>query len=1486
MKLDIQPLDIQPLGGASEKGAPSLDLQPLDIQPIKNKRDATWRENLKAGWSDLKDLADKAISLPAGALAGVFSESERDRVFREMDARSRERAKTRLPEDVEQSFADKLATGLVTMPASILGASSASTGIDAIQAGESLDTARKMVGLDTAGNIAGLFLGPAGAGRLARAATGAGVNVAQDTAVRAGIVGLAETDEMKEKYAPTGESIALAATTGGAFGGLFPNRPTPKDKPKTMTDKLNNLEVQRPSQDSLGTTRVPEQLSLFDGDPSQGTRSPFNAGQGWDKWEFDENGIPIRKDLSVDVQNAGAGGALPGRMSQQGDLFDTPLGDLPPNKQSLLENDVEALKNQRLAQGGEQLSLDLQPPQRSLAEAADEQAMVRGAQDGQLDMFSNLDEQNTRTALLRSALDEPQTPREQDRRASNAEQTAGPRVNEGSTDGTVLPSARELPPTQTAPVVGQVSTLDSGLEKVRQGRSFDLTAEERIAVNNQGPAPEISRTPEAKRLSAEQLAERVRLREEARKAQTVASKEQARFEENGRDTMDGEGSSPIVPAGPTKTFPRMTTKRMGQTRYGRKQGGFIDFGTITDIFKKFKVAELVGKDVTGVMPDPSAKSVSELAKTEKGDYAANRYTGAGATLENMKAGGRAVIFAGKQIVQNWGKRTEAGIRAFVFPFEESIRRLNTKERIEMHQLFLTENQKGVRYTPEELAKAGFNDKQLRAHTRMREMFDMTLELQNEARRLRGERPITGEEAYVAHSWQGAFGRRVFDKNGNTVWVLRGDSRALLNRQVDKLLQKFPDLLAKDIKGPDGKIRPTAFDNLSDSRYGRSRDSNSLQSAYSTMVDLMGRDDPIVQAIAKFVEEESMKTAGNTMNQQAHFKEKQGVRGFDGDNPFASDHKNAVKFFEAQANYAKNAIKWAEVQKGMVNLKEIMSDPWIQENQPKTLKWLRDYVANDLGFGENKALRQFEDEIGRITGVSPQGLNNAIGKAKFLWVTQKLILSPGYIFANGFQLAMTVPFHLDLSNKGYKGNPVTSSAAGLFYGTLLASGHYGRGTHMKGFADVAQRSGVIPDYVRGAMEYAENNSVTNRSVYDETGVEPGYIGKVVQGTVSAPETFVRSMAYMSFVQHLKDSGMFEGKDRWQQMYQLAEDYTNAAMVDARQSEKAGIFSKTGVAGNMFNTLQSFTMNYFNQQSYFVREALRGNPLPLFASMGIQALLAGAMGLPFINDIDKAWETIKGWLPNSAYNKVKDWDIKMLMMENLGEAGTYGIVSDVLDVNMATRLQAPQLGEGLTMPGSMLMDIGKQIGGWFSALTGVDNEAKWAQAMLNSSPPGLKEALAQSPWMAPYTQSSKREDGTTPIFSRGQIEKRDATYTRTEKEQALARNFGLRSQGEVIEGDVNRWTLGKELELRERRISQMEKMYSKLRTEKDLKDFEDDITLFMSLGGTTQALEQGLLAQVENEFLTRRERNIMSAGDNIERIKRIKRIEDLLKQYELK
>lgn len=136
----------------------------------------------------------------------------------------------------DPGFAGKLAGVAATLPMQILNmpVSGIETAKQFIDQGESLGRAYAAGGIDTAGNVAGLMLpGVMQGGKLVRAASGAGINAAQDTATRAAISGIAETQGARDLFAPTWETAGLAAVPGAAMGVAFgknKNKNTPKPK--------------------------------------------------------------------------------------------------------------------------------------------------------------------------------------------------------------------------------------------------------------------------------------------------------------------------------------------------------------------------------------------------------------------------------------------------------------------------------------------------------------------------------------------------------------------------------------------------------------------------------------------------------------------------------------------------------------------------------------------------------------------------------------------------------------------------------------------------------------------------------------------------------------------------------------------------------------------------------------------------------------------------------------------------------------------------------------------------------------------------------------------------------------------------------------------------------------------------------------------------------------------------------------------------------
>ena len=226
-------LDIQPVKSYWED---DLDIQPLDIQPIQEEVPLLKRlgSGVKRSWEGLKNTADVGITMPAAGLAGIFGqEKDQEELFRALNERiaAREKEGQSGMGAVEPGFAGKLAGVVATLPGQIaaMPVRGIETAKQFVDQGESLGRAYGAGAIDTAGNLAGLALpGVVQGGKLMRAASGAGIIAAQDTATRAAISGIAETQGAKEMFAPTLETAALAAVPGAALGVLTGKAKTQK----------------------------------------------------------------------------------------------------------------------------------------------------------------------------------------------------------------------------------------------------------------------------------------------------------------------------------------------------------------------------------------------------------------------------------------------------------------------------------------------------------------------------------------------------------------------------------------------------------------------------------------------------------------------------------------------------------------------------------------------------------------------------------------------------------------------------------------------------------------------------------------------------------------------------------------------------------------------------------------------------------------------------------------------------------------------------------------------------------------------------------------------------------------------------------------------------------------------------------------------------------------------------------------------------------
>jgi hypothetical protein len=216
-----------------------------------------------------------------------------------------------------------------------------------------------------------------------------------------------------------------------------------------------------------------------------------------------------------------------------------------------------------------------------------------------------------------------------------------------------------------------------------------------------------------------------------------------------------------------------------------------------------------------------------------------------------------------------------------------------------------------------------------------------------------------------------------------------------------------------------------------------------------------------------------------------------------------------------------------------------------------------------------------------------------------------------------------------------------------------------------------------------------------------------------------------------------------------------------------------------------------MNFYNQWSYFAREAGKGNIMPFAAALGVQMAVAGAMGVPYVEDLDKLYTWVKNKMPAEQWAKVQGSDFwadpKMWTVRHFGQWSMYGVLSDKSGVGMTSRVAAPGLNQMIQAPGGPVIEVAKQAGNVLDAATHPTDKTKALQALHSVTPAGLQGALETSPLME-GTAYNKMPDGSTVVNSTTDFSKHTAVATRSPAEQKM-RAFGLRSQREVLEREAN-------------------------------------------------------------------------------------------------
>lgn len=951
----------------------------LFTQPSKPK--AGLGTAVKSSFAGVGNVVDRAWSGAAGALADTFGAvEERDQIFKEMQDRIASRDKWANPEQQELTTGGKVAGALATLPMQVLSfpLSPFESGQRATEAGEDLNQARAAASLDALGNVAGVAVPPLRqVGRLGRIGAVGAVNAAQDYGTKAGIQSLMATEEGQAAFNPTLEDALVAGVVGGGVGAVGKTIPKKQTSPKIEAIKQAFKEPQKvdtkvkdkskPIENLTALEDNTKQMSLFDMDEQIQPRTPFQAEEG--VWRTDENGIPIRADLSMEAQ------------------FDT----TPLQRDLFVDPNGEFAKLQDTGYYDKTGNL-VETPTKSMQSALDE-----------------LDWAHKRGALNQSGLMKGAIEADGPLKAA-AMEAEGLRFIPQSQRGAINVEA-------FSPGFKQTKQLDNGVELRAKGMDEMLSIEAykngaRVAGALFEPK-DLGVLPEVNDAQATMVGSKVK---------GTASELYKFAAELGNDIVPSE----VRTQGGQALWDKM--KREGIVKGTKKpfiprsQSGVIYLGAGKDGKAADQFSKIPGiKDkLSAIIPDleKTTEQVIEESRNSK-DVDQNVFQKGfnwftkGALYQAQKTGNPLI----RHTAHTWlnADRVARGkVQEYIHDgLAPAYRKLTKAEATEVGTLLnLADLNHSKEITPEFLKDLGLSKNQMEAVQIHQAVMDQAFNAINEARIAAGKPEIDRRIAYAAMRATGDYKRLVYDldKDGNkvVVGIIGSNFRARTNYLADSLTKKGY------LVGEEQTFGKKSF--------------GSSQNQISQLMEHLADTNPATKDFLNVISDIEQDRAYNFINQKKHTKSKKGIFGMEGRKDWESDYQNAKDLMNSQLLYAENSFRWSELSKAMGETKKILASDL---NQPNAKQWIESYTDNALGLNPTKWGQDFQksfDSIMYSTGLGPSAFKSGAATTRQAVNTLLLSINVPFWITQMYQPLATLPGMSSwLQSKG-----VDSGAMGFDY----------------------------------------------------------------------------------------------------------------------------------------------------------------------------------------------------------------------------------------------------------------------------------------------------------------------------------------------------------------------------------------------------------------------------------------------------------------------
>lgn len=979
--------------------------------------------------------------------------------------------------------------------------------------------------------------------------------------------------------------------------------------------------------------RGAEQEQLLTPDNQGAAANPYEAQQG--SWRVDENGIPIRADLSMEAQN-----------------MQNPL------QRNLWGDELDPVQNPV----GQAARLDdrpgMQQGERSLTDAMDQ------VRENQPPWESIVDDQFPNRALESNQLDGA---------VAEANSPFPAPMNEGMMRG--QRGAINLAMFDGPARIIKEKVLKNGMKFILKG------GDETPAITLQRPdgSEAASVIFERKMDFGESMLEW------AESAKTWVDPElrgqgvaQALYQWFAKQGNDIKPSGNRTTAG-EKMWDNFERNGLSEGGLIRSQRGAIDMNAVSDGVKKLfgmgkespevvkameghqrelkkaAISKIPGLDpyrpivstpeaVIGLAPD--AKDLGPVQNFNA------RTWRPGIRVNRIATNNPLLNYAGEAIAKTW-TAAENLSRQYITNSKDGAgpmyQKLKAEERAEVHQLLAAGDKRQARFTPEQLSKHGFSQEQINFVNRVYAMEDAKIKIWNEKRAEVGLPPVRYRPGHFPGNFKGDYITLAYDSKGSVIGLI-GTDTSHGNKSVQAQIKKqFPDV---------------SFSRTERKKLGGHGPRSHHFNGVMDLLNILAENDPRVKQIMDVVRETSGVKADSVFGADVHALDKKGIWGNEGNKPWETNPaKAADEAFKAYFEYWEEGMISHLNMPVEVNLKALNMNPALN-HMPRAKAYVDDYVKMMTGRGTGEfghALNTILDTPGKLMGLGP-----SVPRAAVNQFTKRMgQLTQG--FAN---LPYTAMQFMQIPQTAWPKMQMAARAAGKHEGSVAAAQAAAAADGIK-LMHHRLLDGKVDAESKAMFDYAEERGLLKFSEFDD-------VHQITQGKASRTadqlidinrqiaEQSTRPFVFFTFVRLLNDSRLPKNE-----VFDTAYNLTQDSMVDYSSRERAPMFQKLGVTGQLAGNLQQFSLSYLDQMGQWVKSAAKGNPGPLMLGTAAMLTYSGLQGVPFYTAADEMVRDIT----DKFFGKREG--IADVVLRNAPEwaktdAVQYGLLSSQSGMNISGRL----------------------------------------------------------------------------------------------------------------------------------------------------------------------------------------------------------------------